>query len=135
MQELVESNARTWLRSYRGDGANNEDWFGWHKEVLSPCTCTVVRITDNPTSNAPGVFGQPPASSIELRQADGTHFVLAHVVEFRVQPGEFVRAGQVVALVGNNGYSRNPHVHVAAWRDGKPLQVRFDQEAMGKLFE
>ena len=135
VQELVELNGRTWLRSYKDDGATNENWFGWRKEVLSPCACIVVRVKENTIVNLPGQPGKPPAASIELLQSDGTHYVLAHLVEFRVKAGDSVQPGQPLALVGNNAYARNPHVHIGAWRNGQPLQVRFDQQAMGKLFE
>lgn len=132
--ELVESDGRKWLRSYRSDGLSNQDWFTWQKEVLSPCDCLVVRVREVQTVNAPGVPGQPPASYTELRQTDGTHFVLAHLVDFRVKEGQTVERGQVLGLAGNNGYSRNPHVHLGAWRHDVPLQIRFDLQAMGMLF-
>ncbi len=32
-----------------------------------------------------------------------------------VKPGEQVKAGQQVALVGNSGKSLAPHLHVAVW--------------------
>ena len=135
IQELVEVDGRTWMRSHSGDGARNEDWFGWGKEVLSPCTCIVVRMHINPDLNRPGTMGKPPASSLTLQRSDRTYFLLAHVSNIGVKVGDTVRAGQVVAHVGNNGYSRMPHTHIGAWRDETPLQVRFDQHAMGKLFE
>ena len=35
--------------------------------------------------------------------------------------------GEKVAQVGNNGMSRQPHIHIAAWRGKTALQIRFDQ--------
>jgi len=35
--------------------------------------------------------------------------------------------GQVIAQVGNNGRSHHPHIHVGAYKDTEPLQIRFDQ--------
>ena len=43
-------------------------------------------------------------------------------------------SGQVVAKVGNNGYSRHPHIHIGAWKGNEPLQIRFDLRAMGKQY-
>jgi len=135
IQELAEVHGRTWMRSYIGKGERNQDWYGWHKEVLSPCTCEVVKINENPTTNRPGVFGKPPASFIALKRDDGVFFLLAHAVEIQVKPADKVQSGQVIARVGNNGYSRQPHIHIGAWKGSEPLQVKFNQAAMGKLFE
>ncbi len=57
---------RLWMRSHRGDGRRNEDWFGWRADVLSPCTCEVVKVTINSIVNEPGVLGKPPAVSAFL---------------------------------------------------------------------
>jgi Peptidase family M23 len=135
IERLVEVNGRTWLRPHAGKGAKNEDWFGWNQNVLSPCTCEVVKLTENSVVNVPGILGNPPASFVVLQRTDGVSFLLAHVASVRVKVGEHVAAGQVIAAVGNNGYARHPHIHVGAWRDGEPLQIRFDQAAMGRLLQ
>jgi murein DD-endopeptidase MepM/ murein hydrolase activator NlpD len=132
VQHLVTEDGRTWLRGYRGDGARNEDWYGFGAEVLSPCTGVVERVTTNPVVNLPGAMGDAPASLVVLRQADGTRFMVAHVQDPEVQPGEAVEAGQTLARVGNNGYSRHPHIHLGAWIGETPLQIRFDQTRMAR---
>lgn len=131
VMELVEEDDRTWLRSYRGDGRRNEDWFGWQADVLSPCDCTVGKIDINPVTNSPGQMGHPPASWVMLVRDDGVHFMLAHVESMQVKVGDKVKAQQVIAKVGNNGYARAPHIHVGAWRDSTPLQIRWDQRFFG----
>lgn len=133
VQDMVNEDGRLWMRSHRGDGRRNDDWFGWRADVLSPCNCEVVKVTINPIVNEPGVLGKPPASAIFLRRTDGVNIVLAHVSEATVHAGDIATAGQVVAKVGNNGMARHPHVHVGAWRGAEPLQVRFDLSAMGRL--
>lgn len=128
--KLNEVNGRVWMRAYANEGLRNEDWFGWNTSVLSPCDCTVSAIHENPKENEPGHMIPGRASSIELRRADGVHFVIAHVRSITVRKGEQVKAGQTIAGVGNNGYSRNPHIHIGAWKDKTPLQLRFDQSKM-----
>lgn len=118
------------MRSFRGDGRTNADWFSWNQPVLSPCDCTVLRANENPVTNVPGVPGKPPASFLLLRSEDGTFFVIAHVQAMAVKQGQDVRAGQVLAQVGNNGFARMPHIHIGAWRGRDALQIRWDQRRM-----
>lgn len=132
-QAFVEEDGRAFMKSYRNDGRVNEDWFGWNQPVLSPCDCTVVRIGLNPATNVPGMLGTPPASMIMLEATDGTRVVLAHVQSLSVKEGQEVSAGQAIARVGNNGYSRMPHIHIGAWKDKQALQIRWDQRAIPVL--
>ena len=52
-------------------------------------------------------------------------------MDLSVKEGDTVKAGDIVAKVGNNGFSRNPHIHVGAWKGNTPLQIRFDLKTMG----
>tara|TARA_R100000656_G_C3957715_1_gene129462 strand:+ start:4301 stop:4534 length:234 start_codon:yes stop_codon:yes gene_type:complete len=72
------------------------------------------------------------ASFVILKLDDGLFVLLAHLQQLKVAEGDSVQAGQVVGLVGNNGQSWHPHIHIGAWKNEKPLQIRFDQEAMAK---
>jgi hypothetical protein len=126
--DFVEREGRTWAMPYRTDGANNEDWFGWDEPVHSPCDCTVLQIKPNPVVNEPGRMGQSRAAGITLQAADGVHFVLGHLGSFAVEVGETVSYGQVIGTVGNNGFSRSPHIHAGAWRGTEGLQIRWDQQ-------
>lgn len=135
IQRMVEEDGRAWMRPYRGDGRSNEDWFGWNQEVLSPCTCEVVRLQQNGVTNQPGTMGQPPAAAIVFKRADGVFFVIAHVQSITVSVGQKVLAGQAVARVGNNGMARHPHIHIGAWKGNEPLQLRFDLHELGKILQ
>ncbi len=120
-------------RFYRGLGEKNEDWYGWHKEVHAPFDSVVTFVHVNPVTNLPGSMGKPPASIILFQRADGLNVVYAHITDIRVKPGDHVRAGDVVALDGNNGFARNPHVHVGAYKGTEPFQIRWDLKAMGAV--
>jgi hypothetical protein len=124
--------ASGYMKFYRTDGKTNEDWFGWRAEVLAPVSGTILGVLAKPETNVPGTMGPPPAAQIRILTDDGIIVVMAHLTDFRVKPGDRVTAGQVIALDGNNGMARNPHVHIGAWRqrDTMPLQIRWDLRAL-----
>ncbi|MEO8141404.1 MAG: M23 family metallopeptidase [Sphingomicrobium sp.] len=123
---------RGFLRPYRTDGLRNEDWFGWGVEVLAPFDGKVVKVYVNAIDNRPGTLGKSPASSIVFERSDGMRVLYAHIMAPTVRVGEMVKAGMPVAKMGNNGLSWSPHVHIGAWKGEMPLQIRFDQIAMGE---
>jgi len=135
IQRLVTVEGRTWMRAHANDGRDNADWYGWGKDVLSPCSCRVVKINVNPVVNQPGVMGPPPPTFVMLERDDEVFFLLAHLGDLRVKVGDRVQSGEAIGRVGNNGQSRQPHIHIGAWRAGEPLQIRFDQAAMGRLMQ
>ena len=53
VQEMQTVADRTWLRSHRGDGLLNTDWYGWHEPVLSPADGVVTRVNANSTPTLP----------------------------------------------------------------------------------
>jgi murein DD-endopeptidase MepM/ murein hydrolase activator NlpD len=129
----TQGRPRGFGRLYRGDGTRNEDWYSWGAEVLAPADGEVVGLLPNPSVNEPGKRGKPPAGLLQIRRADGVVVMMAHLTDFAVALGDRVTAGQVIARVGNNGPSYAPHVHVGASRGATPLQIRWDQRAMGAL--
>ncbi|WP_133365632.1 peptidoglycan DD-metalloendopeptidase family protein [Qipengyuania sediminis] len=112
---------------YRNDGSRNEDWYSWRAVVRAGVAGTVVAVHSNTRINVPGTMNPGRAASVILKRAeDDTMVVYAHLQDIVVKAGEDVVAGQPIGLVGNNGYSRNPHVHVGAWRGQTPLQIRWN---------
>lgn len=59
------------------------------------------------------------ANNVRIEHADGTMAVYAHLQleSARVQVGEHVRAGRVLALSGDTGFSTGPHLHFCVQRN------------------
>ena len=128
------SGATGFMSPYRTNGKTNADWYGWHAEVLAPVDGVVIGVLAKPDDNVPGTMGKPPAAMLQFRTDDGVIVVLGHVTAIRVKQGQRVARGQVVALDGNNGMARAPHIHVGAYVEAtaEPLQIRWDQRAMAE---
>src|SRR5581483_2034097 len=99
---------------YRTDGKKNEDWYGWHADVLAPISGKVIGTIVNDVENVPGNFGKGQASAIQILTPQNQMVILVHVTNIRVQIGDPVKMGQVVAQVGNSGIADAPHTHVGA---------------------
>lgn len=59
------------------------------------------------------------ANNVRIVHDDGTMAVYAHLQleSARVQVGEHVRSGQVIALSGDTGYTNGPHLHFVVMRN------------------
>ena len=122
-----------YLRLFNGDGSRNEDWFSWNAKVYSPIKGKVVRISINEITNTPGIQNPSPAYSILIRREDDAHVLLGHIQNPQVSEGDIVEEGQIIAYVGNNGYARNPHIHLGAYKDGMPLAIEFDPHKVASV--
>jgi murein DD-endopeptidase MepM/ murein hydrolase activator NlpD len=59
--------------------------------------------------------------TIVINHGNGFKTVYGHLSEYRVKAGQYVTRGQLIALMGNTGYSTGPHVHYEVFRDGSPV--------------
>ncbi|MDZ7658362.1 M23 family metallopeptidase [Fodinibius sp.] len=115
------------LQAFKNDGKENKDYIGWRKNVLAPVSGTVTLVNHPKITNTPGKMNRDAEPGrIFIENNDSTKVILVHVREIKVEEGEQVDAGDVVAKVGNNGISTGPHIHVGAWKDDTPLQIQVD---------
>jgi hypothetical protein len=108
-------------RGGAGDLTRNESFFTFGEPVYAVANARVVRTRDNLPENVP--LNEPPGSSftpattlgnnVVLRLSGGRYALYAHLQRgsVRVRPGQRVRAGQVLARVGNTGQSGGAHLH------------------------
>ncbi len=52
---------------------------------------------------------------VRVQHSDGTISVYGHVNDYVVREGQKVKAGQMIAHMGNRGQSTGPHLHFEVW--------------------
>jgi hypothetical protein len=104
-----------------GDESNNASYSVFGQEALAVADATVVKLIDGVPENSPpntaaGVGLDPElalGNCIVLALPGGLYATYAHLQpgSLRVKPGESVRRGQTLGLVGNSGNATGPHLH------------------------
>jgi hypothetical protein len=117
----------------KGDPARNDNWHGYGAEVLAVADATVAAVKDGIPQNTP--LTPERAVPITLDTIGGNHVLLnlgggrygfyAHLQpgSLRVKPGDRVRRGQVLGLLGNSGNSDAPHLHFHVGNAPSPLDA------------
>jgi len=108
-------------RGGAGDLSRNESFFTYGEPVYAVANGRVVDTLDTLKENVP--LNEPPATAftartilgnqVVLRLDDGRYAAYGHLQtgSVRVHRGQRVRAGQVLARVGNTGQSGGAHLH------------------------
>ena len=132
---VVSDYGHGFPKFYRTNGKSNEDWYGWHAEVLAPVDGRIVGTFINRVENTPGTFGKGQASAIQILTSHNQIVILVHITNIRVVRGELVKKGQVIAQVGNSGIADAPHTHVGAYdlKTDLPLQIRWNLMEQAKI--
>jgi murein DD-endopeptidase MepM/ murein hydrolase activator NlpD len=118
-------------QTFTGDKLKNENYRCYGAEALAVADAVVVAVKDGIPQNIPGATSR--AVPITLETVGGNHVILdlgrgryafyAHLQpgSLRVKPGDKVRVGQVLGLVGNSGNSTEPHLHFHISNANSPL--------------
>ncbi|MDJ0973398.1 MAG: M23 family metallopeptidase [Planctomycetota bacterium] len=109
-------------RTHRGDPHKNASYFAWERSIRAVADGVVVDVCDRESDN-PGYRGSTTDcvnNRVVLRHDDGLYTAYMHIRQRSApQPiviGKRVKAGQVIAKVGNSGKSSEPHLHFQAFR-------------------
>jgi len=106
-------------RLFDGDGSQNEQFYAFGSEVLAVADGTVVSINDGVPESTPYVSKAPETKAgfggnqVILEIAPGVYAAYAHLQpgSLTVKVGDTVKAGAVLAKLGNTGPSEGPHLH------------------------
>ncbi|MDV8022735.1 M23 family metallopeptidase [Rhodococcus sp. IEGM 1330] len=83
-------------------------------DIANTIGTPIVSVTDGE------VIESGPAQGfgmwVRIRQDDGTIGVYGHIDQALVTAGQRVKAGELVATVGNRGQSTGPHLHYEVWQ-------------------
>ena len=103
-------------------GSTAGGWSIYRTPVYSPRSGVVVKMQDPPhTFTINGVTKTEPYlgwNAICVLCDDGTFLEFGHLDQAWVFPGQRVNPGQVIGLLGTDGASTAPHLHLEARADG-----------------
>jgi murein DD-endopeptidase MepM/ murein hydrolase activator NlpD len=137
-------------RTYRGDGLRFEDYYAYGSQVLAAADGRVVRTEDDQPQN-PSTLQRPGESMraymtrhdaakdvgiaakgsdwaagnfVMIDHGNDEYSLYAHLQpgSVRVRPGELVKAGEVIGLLGSSGNSTEPHLHFHVCDRPSPLR-------------
>ena len=109
-------------------------------EVVAAAPGTVLRVRDGVddidySENRHSVDGVEAGNAVIIRHDDGLETMYAHMKKgsVRVRPGDEVRRGQVLGLVGLSGMTVFPHLHFGVMRQGKVICPFLGEEASARM--
>jgi murein DD-endopeptidase MepM/ murein hydrolase activator NlpD len=102
-------------KTHKGDGATNEDYFAFGREIISPADGNVTDVINGVRDNVPGSMNPFSAlgNAVIIQHRENEFSVLAHMKldSIKVKVGDKVTRGQLIGLCGNSGNSSEPHLH------------------------
>jgi hypothetical protein len=102
-------------------------------QVLAAAAGVVRSARDGAFDRWTGSNPAPPGevgNLIIIDHGGGTQTTYAHLKmnSIKVEIGDRVEAGQVLADVGSSGQSSGPHLHFAVYQDGRPIETYLNPE-------
>lgn len=93
----------------------NEDYPIFNESLFSPMEGVVFKVTDGIADNQPfsGPYPYNVGNSVVIRNGP-LFFLFGHLKQhsITVKEGDLVTRGQVIASIGNSGWTERPHLHM-----------------------
>ncbi|MFT3715971.1 MAG: M23 family metallopeptidase [Gordonia sp. (in: high G+C Gram-positive bacteria)] len=108
------------IGAYTFTSGFGERWGSFHGglDFAAPLGTPIHAVTDGEVVEAGPASGY--GNWIQIKAADGTITMYGHMASsgVLVSKGQHVTAGDVIALVGSEGFSTGPHCHFEVWKNG-----------------
>jgi len=102
-------------KQFTSTGDYPKDYYCYDKSVTAPADGVVVEIVDGVDDNTIGDVNlvQNWGNSIVIKHTEYLYSQMSHLKKgsFKVNKGDFVRQGDILARCGNSGRSPYPHLH------------------------
>jgi hypothetical protein len=86
-------------------------------DLAAPLGTPIYAATDGVVIRAGSASGF--GNAVYIQDADGNVHIYGHMRYYDVAAGDIVHAGDLIAKVGNEGYSTGPHLHYEIHRGGE----------------
>jgi murein DD-endopeptidase MepM/ murein hydrolase activator NlpD len=122
------------IDTYEGNPKQNENYYCFGREVVTPADGVVVDAVSSVPDNVPGKMNkkQAPGNYVVIDHGNNEYSMMAHFKEnsVKVSMGQRVNAGDPNGIIGNSGNSSQPHLHyhfqnTPNWIEGEWLPVQF----------
>jgi hypothetical protein len=94
---------------------DNEDYPIFEEEVYCPIAGSVIKVENGIEDNIPycGNYPYNTGNTVVIKNND-YYFLIGHLKKgsIRVKLGDSVQQNDLIAMVGNSGYSERPHIHM-----------------------
>ena len=101
--------------------------------IYSPCDGTIITYRDGVDENIPPTTNSKVRGGNHILIKNGeVKILICHMQKNSIQPqkGDTVKTGEVIGLVGNTGFSIEPHLHIQAYQTfngvNKMVPIRFN---------
>lgn len=131
---------------YHDDGNVNENYYGYGKDILAPVDGFIVDLVDGIKDSRAYSDMRVSWDSNDVRgnylvikAKYGEYCTICHIKKnsFKVQVGDIVKQGDVIASVGNSGRTKGAHIHMQVnhgmdFFNSEPLVIVFTNILVNK---
>ena len=130
--EILPEAAPKYVFPLENADAAVNDSYGWREHPVSkkvsfhsgvdldaPAGSNVLAVADGTVLHAE--YNKAYGYFVLLEHEDGVQTLYAHLQELMTAPGDEVKQGQIIGLVGSSGWATGPHLHLGVYIEGEAV--------------